>query len=184
LAWIEQGLPAFRMAVNISAVQFQQPQFHTMVKQVVEECGIDPQYLELELTESVVMKHAEHAAQTLWGLRELGVKLAIDDFGTGYSSLSYLRKFPIDRIKIDQSFIRFIKNTPANEAIVRAIVALGNSLGLETVAEGVESAEELACVVSYQCDEAQGYHFAKPLSHQDFTNWHLQFDEAGEIGCV
>lgn len=175
LQWIKEGLPAFRMAVNISAVQFQQPEFCGLVKRIIDESGIDPQYLELELTESVVMNHAEQAVQTLMELRALGVKLAIDDFGTGYSSLSYLRKFPIDRIKIDQSFIRYIKSTPANEAIVRAIIALGNSLGLETVAEGVESSEELECVTSHQCHEVQGYHFAKPMATGDFGAWHRQF---------
>ncbi|MDD1622621.1 MAG: EAL domain-containing protein [Methylococcaceae bacterium] len=175
LTWIGEGLPTFRMAVNISAVQFQQPEFCGLVKQIIEDSGIDPQYLELELTESVVMNHAEQAVQTLTELRALGVKLAIDDFGTGYSSLSYLRKFPIDRIKIDQSFIRYIKTTPANEAIVRAIIALGNSLGLETVAEGVENSEELECVTSHHCHEVQGYHFAKPLATADFGGWHSQF---------
>lgn len=175
LEWQRQGLPTLRMSINISAVQFQQPEFCKLVKLVIEESGIDPQYLELELTESVVMNHAEQAVQTLMELRALGVKLAIDDFGTGYSSLSYLRKFPIDRIKIDQSFIRYIKTTPANEAIVRAIIALGNSLGLETVAEGVESSEELECVTSHHCHEVQGYHFAKPLAKDEFGRWHRQF---------
>jgi diguanylate cyclase (GGDEF)-like protein len=175
LRWIEQGLPAMRMAVNISGVQFKQLEFCGLVKRVIEDYGIDPQYLELELTESVVMTHAEYAVQTLMDLRALGVKLAIDDFGTGYSSLSYLRKFPLDRIKIDQSFIRHIKNTPANEAIVRAIIALGESLGLETIAEGVENIEELACVTSHHCHEVQGYHFAKPLPADQFASWHRQF---------
>lgn len=175
LAWIEQGLPALRMAVNISGVQFKQREFCGLIKRLLEESGIDPQYLELELTESVVMTQAEHAVQTLMDLRALGVKLAIDDFGTGYSSLSYLRKFPLDRIKIDQSFIRHIKKTPANEAIVRAIIALGESLGLETVAEGVENGEELACVSSHHCHEVQGYHFARPLPANAFSDWHRQF---------
>jgi len=174
-SWMEEGLPALRMAVNISGVQFMQRDFCTLVKRLVEEGCIDPQYLELELTESVVMTQAEHAVQTLMDLRALGVKLAIDDFGTGYSSLSYLRKFPLDRIKIDQSFIRHIKNTPANEAIVRAIIALGESLGLETVAEGVENSDELECVTSHHCHEVQGYHFAKPLPGNDFSVWHRQF---------
>ncbi|WP_446808245.1 putative bifunctional diguanylate cyclase/phosphodiesterase [Methylomonas sp. 2BW1-5-20] len=178
LVWIEQGLPALRMAVNISGVQFKQREFCGLIKRLLEESGIDPQYLELELTESVVMTQAEHAVQTLMDLRTLGVKLAIDDFGTGYSSLSYLRKFPLDRIKIDQSFIRHIKKTPANEAIVRAIIALGESLGLETVAEGVENGEELACVTSHHCHEVQGYHFAKPLSANDFSDWHRRFVSA------
>lgn len=173
--WIEQGLPAMRIAVNVSCVQFKQREFCGLVKQIIDESGVDPQYLELELTESVVMTHAEYTVQTLMELRALGVKLAIDDFGTGYSSLSYLRKFPLDRIKIDQSFIRHIKNTPANEAIVRAIIVLGESLGLETIAEGIENEDELECVISHHCNEVQGYHFARPLSAVDFGNWYGQF---------
>lgn len=175
LSWIRQGLPVFRMSVNISAKQFEQQGFAARVKQIIEETGIDPQNLELELTEGVVMAHAENAVRTLTSLRDLGVKLAIDDFGTGYSSLSYLRKFPIDKIKIDQSFIRHIQTTPANDAIVRAIIALGNSLGLVTIAEGVESDDELECIENHQCHEVQGYHFAKPLSPVDFSIWHRQF---------
>jgi len=173
--WIEQGLPKLRMAVNISGVQFKQREFCGLVKRIIDESGIDPQFLELELTESVVMTHAEYTVQTLTELRAIGVKLAIDDFGTGYSSLSYLRKFPLDRIKIDQSFIRHIKNTPANEAIVRAIIALGKSLGLETVAEGIENDDELECIISHHCHEAQGYHFARPLPANDFSDWLRQF---------
>lgn len=169
--WLTQGLPPLRMAVNISAVQFQHDGFLVMIKQIIDEYGIDSGYLELELTESVVMKHAEKAVKTLTELRALGLKLAIDDFGTGYSSLNYLRKFPIDRIKIDQSFVRGIKNTPANEAIVKAIIALGESLGLETLAEGVENAEELDCVAGHNCIEAQGYHFARALSADDLMVW-------------
>lgn len=171
IQWLSQGLPPLRMAVNISAVQFQHDGFLGMIKQLIDEYGIDSGCLELELTESVVMKHAEKAVKTLTELRALGLKLAIDDFGTGYSSLNYLRKFPIDRIKIDQSFVRGIKNTPANEAIVKAIIALGESLGLETLAEGVENAEELDCVAGHNCIEAQGYHFAKALSADDLLAW-------------
>ncbi len=170
--WLEQGLPPIRIAVNISAVQFQQDDFAGSVRRIIQLSAIDPAYLELELTESVVMQRAEQAARTLSELRDLGVKLAIDDFGTGYSSLSYLRKFPIDRIKIDQSFVRDIDTTPANEAIVRAIVALSESLGLETVAEGVENSAELACVELHNCMDAQGYLFAKALSPDDLTAWY------------
>ncbi len=179
--WVEQGLPALRMAVNISGIQFKQPEFCGLVKRIIDESGIDPQYLELELTESVVMTHAEYTVQTLTELRALGVKLAIDDFGTGYSSLSYLRKFPLDRIKIDQSFIRHIKSTPANEAIVRAIIALGENLGLETIAEGVENAEELACIIGHHCHEVQGYYFARPLPANDFAGWFRHFIDLHEI---
>lgn len=177
--WLDQGLPPIRVAVNISALQFQQDNFADMVRGIIESCAIDPAYLELELTESVVMQRAELAAKTLTELRDLGVKLAIDDFGTGYSSLSYLRKFPIDRIKIDQSFVRGISNTPANEAIVRAIIALGESLGLETVAEGVETLDELKCVASHKCMEAQGYHFAKAMAADDLVVWYRSRCQAG-----
>ncbi|PPD33687.1 MAG: diguanylate cyclase [Methylomonas sp.] len=170
--WLKQGLPPIRMAVNISAVQFQQDGFSVFVKQILDESGIDATYLELELTESVVMQRAEQAIKTLVALRELGLKLAIDDFGTGYSSLSYLRKFPIDRIKIDQSFVRGIESTPANEAIVRAILALSDSLGLETLAEGVENLDELKWLTSHKCTEVQGYHFAKALPADGLVNWY------------
>lgn len=172
LRWLEQGLPPIRVAVNISAVQFQQEGFAETVRRLIKTSAIDPAFLELELTESVVMQRAELAAKTLAELRQLGVKLAIDDFGTGYSSLSYLRKFPIDRIKIDQSFVRGITETPANEAIVKAIIALGESLGLETLAEGVENIEELECVSFHKCQEAQGYHFAKALSAEALSDWY------------
>ncbi|WP_367154096.1 putative bifunctional diguanylate cyclase/phosphodiesterase [Methylomonas sp. HYX-M1] len=174
LEWIAQGLPPLRVAVNISAVQFQADGFADKVRRIVADSGIDPAYLELELTESGVMSRAELAIKTLTDLRALGVKLAIDDFGTGYSSLSYLRRFPIDRIKIDQSFVRDIHNTPANEAIVKAIIALGDSLGLEMLAEGVENQQELAWIMSHHCREAQGYHFAKALSPADLRSWYAQ----------
>jgi diguanylate cyclase (GGDEF)-like protein len=175
LRWQQHGLPALMMAVNISALQFQQPAFCQQVKIIIQETGIDPQYLELELTESGIMKRAELAVQTLTELRSQGVKLAIDDFGTGYSSLSYLGKFPIDRIKIDQSFIRNIENTPANQAIVKAIIALADNLGLQTVAEGVETVAELNCARSYHCHEVQGYYFAKPMPEAELISWFRQY---------
>lgn len=180
--WLVQGLPPLRMAVNISAVQFQHDGFLAMIKRLIEEYSIDSGYLELELTEGVVMQHAEKTIKTLTELRALGLKLAIDDFGTGYSSLNYLRKFPIDRIKIDQSFVRDIKNTPANEAIVKAIIALGESLGLETLAEGVENIEELDCIAAHNCIEAQGYHFAKALTSDDLIAW-FQSNPHMHKGC-
>ncbi|WP_347988574.1 EAL domain-containing protein [Methylomonas sp. AM2-LC] len=175
LRWQQQGLPALRMAVNISALQFQQPAFCQQVKSIIQDTGIDAQYLELELTESGIMKRAELAVQTLNELGSQGVKLAIDDFGTGYSSLSYLGKFPIDRIKIDQSFIRNIENTPANQAIVKAIIALADNLGLQTVAEGVETVAELNCALAYHCHEVQGYYFAKPMAEAELVSWYQQY---------
>ena len=172
--WQQHGLPALRIAVNISSIQFKEANFCQTLQQIILESGIEPHYLELELTESGIMSQAEHAINSLSELRQLGVKLAIDDFGTGYSCLSYLRNFPIDRIKIDQSFIRDIETTVANAAIVDAILALAESLGLKTVAEGVENQAELDYLRQHNCQEVQGYYFAKPMNADNFLNWYQQ----------
>ena len=132
------------MAVNISAVQFRNENFLQGVFATLEETGLDPKFLELELTESVLMKHAESTEVILKTLRARGVQLAVDDFGTGYSSLSYLRRFAIDALKIDQSFVRQITTTPSETTIVTAVISMGRSLNLRVVAEGVETLEELA----------------------------------------
>ncbi|HYE38087.1 putative bifunctional diguanylate cyclase/phosphodiesterase [Methylocaldum sp.] len=171
--WKNQGLPPIRVAVNISAVQFRQKDFHQLVQKIVEETGIKPECLELELTEGVVMGDAPSTIDSLAQLRHLGVRLAIDDFGTGYSSLSYLREFSLDRLKIDQSFIRNIDKVPANLAIVRAIVALGKNLGLDIIAEGIESNSELALVAANDCAEVQGYHISRPVPADHFVEWFL-----------
>ncbi|MGR9115361.1 MAG: putative bifunctional diguanylate cyclase/phosphodiesterase [Gammaproteobacteria bacterium] len=175
--WLSQGLPRLRIAINISAIQFRQKNFCAIIKQVAQETGIDPQYIELELTESMVMVYSEHTVETLAELRAFGIKLAIDDFGTGYSSLDYLRKFPVDRIKIDQSFIRNIKTIPANDAIVSAIIAMGDNLGLEMIAEGVETPDELECIKNHHCQEVQGYHFSRPVPAYEFGPWFRQFQQ-------
>jgi CHASE3 domain sensor protein len=133
------------------------------------DTGLDPRALELELTESVLMKRAESAATVLQTLRASGVQLAIDDFGTGYSSLSYLRKFPIDALKIDQSFVRQITTAPGETTIVTAVIGMGRSLKLRVVAEGVETQEELAFLQARHCDEAQGYYFSRPVLPQQFA---------------
>ncbi len=143
-AWAMVGLPGISMAVNISAMEFRNDRFLEGVFAILDETGLDPNTLELELTESVLMKHAESTEATLRTLRARGVQVAVDDFGTGYSSLSYLRKFPIDALKIDQSFIRQITTAPDETTIVTAVIAMGRSLKLRVVAEGVETAEELA----------------------------------------
>jgi diguanylate cyclase (GGDEF)-like protein len=169
--WIANGVPPLRMSVNISAVQFQQVDFSARVQQVLQETGIDPAHLELELTESIVMHHAAAVLGTLKALKELGLRLAIDDFGTGFSSLSYLRRFPVDRLKIDQSFIRDIEKLPVNESIVRAIAALAKSLSLEIVAEGTETQSELSFVKEVGCHEAQGYFYSKPLPAPALLEW-------------
>lgn len=170
--WVKQGLPHLRIAINVSAIQFRQKDYCERVKKIIENTGIDPKYIELELTESVVMSNPLQAVTLLNELRSLGIKLAIDDFGTGHSSLSYLTRFPIDKIKIDQSFIRNIQDIPTNAAIVRAIIAMGGSLGLEMIAEGVETIDELECIKNHHCQEVQGYHFSRPIPADEFKNWH------------
>jgi EAL domain-containing protein (putative c-di-GMP-specific phosphodiesterase class I) len=132
---------------------------------------MDPYFIELELTESIVMQDVGTVLETLQDLKKLGVRLAIDDFGTGFSSLSYLRRFPIDRLKIDQSFVRGIEQMPVNESIVRAIAALARSLSLEITAEGTETEAELALVRACKCNEAQGYRYARPLAAAEFLEW-------------
>jgi len=170
-AWKAEGLPCLRMSINVSALQFRQESFCDVLKNILDETQVDPGHIELELTESIVMHHAANVLDTLIEIKNTGVLLAIDDFGTGYSSLSYLRRFPIDRLKIDQSFIREIQNMPVNESIVRAIAALAKSLSLGIVAEGTETEAELAILKACACDEAQGYHFLPPVSAADFIAW-------------
>lgn len=169
--WKAQGLPPLRMSINISALQFHHGDLPRVVAEQLEAYDIDPRYVELELTESVLMHDFDDALKTLQEIKALGVSLAIDDFGTGFSSLSYLRRLPIDRLKIDQSFVRDIECTPANESIARAIIGLANGLALEIVAEGIETAAEMAVLEHMCCGEGQGYLFAKPLSAEGVMTW-------------
>jgi diguanylate cyclase (GGDEF)-like protein/PAS domain S-box-containing protein len=168
-AWADAGLPTATIAVNVSAMEFRQETFLEDVFGILQETGVDPKSLELELTESVLMKRAESVASVLQELRARGVQIAVDDFGTGYSSLSYLRKFPIDALKIDQSFIRQITATPDDATIVSAIISMGRSMNLRVIAEGVETQEELAFLQAHQCHEAQGYYFSKPVLPRQFA---------------
>ena len=168
-AWVDAGLPARTMAVNVSAMEFRGENFLEGLFATLEETGLDPSSLELELTESVLMKRAESTASILRTLRERGVQVAIDDFGTGYSSLSYLRKFPVDALKIDQSFIRQISTAGDDTTIVTAVIGMARSLKLRVVADGVETEEELAFLRAHQCDEAQGHYFSSPLLPPQFA---------------
>ena len=168
-AWLDAGLQLGTMAVNISAMEFRDDDFLDGVFSILKETGLQPQTLELELTESVLMKRTESTESILKALRANGVQLAIDDFGTGYSSLSYLRKFPVDALKIDQSFVRQITTSPDDTTIVTAVVSMGRSLKLRVVAEGVETAQELAFLQSLQCDQAQGYYFSRPVLPDKFA---------------
>jgi diguanylate cyclase (GGDEF)-like protein/PAS domain S-box-containing protein len=161
--WQRQGLPAVRMSVNISALQFRQAGFADTVRHALEKSGLDARFLELEVTESVIMHDAERVTDMLAELKRMGLELAIDDFGTGYSSLSYLKRFPIDRLKIDQSFVRDIPSDGEDAAIIGAIIGLTRNLGLRTIAEGVETREQLAFLREQGCDEVQGYLLSRPV---------------------
>ena len=161
--WEEMGLPKISVAVNLSAVQFQQEDLVGVVEKALDESGVGTDQLELELTESVVMQDARKADNILSRLSKLGIKLAIDDFGTGYSSLSYLKKFKVNRLKIDQSFVRDMTNNYDDAEIAHAIINLGHTLGLEIVSEGVETKEQLELLQKQGCDVIQGYFISKPI---------------------
>jgi EAL domain-containing protein (putative c-di-GMP-specific phosphodiesterase class I) len=170
-SWQRQGMPPLRVSVNISALQLHRRSFPAFLKAQLALHRVDPRLLELELTESALMHNVDNVLRTLNEIKSLGVSLAIDDFGTGFSSLSYLRRFPVDRLKIDQSFVRDIQDTPVNESIARAIVALAKSLSLDIIAEGIETLSEKAVLERMGCPEGQGYLFAKPLAADDFAAW-------------
>ncbi|MGZ3239159.1 MAG: EAL domain-containing protein [Burkholderiaceae bacterium] len=171
LAWQNEGMPLISIAVNLSARQFRHHDLVGLVKKVLQETAMDPQYLELELTESVLMQEAEEAVMTLSGLKELGVQLSLDDFGTGYSSLNYLRRFPLDNLKIDRLFVQGITSTNSHDVtIVKAVIALAHNLNLKVIAEGVEKEEELAFLIEQKCDEIQGFYFCKPMLAEELTS--------------
>lgn len=169
VAWQAQGLPELLMAVNLSAVQFKRGNVESTVAQALAASGLAPHLLELELTESILIQNVEQVLAALKRIKALGVQLSIDDFGTGYSSLSYLKRFDIDKLKIDQSFIRDLATDPDDAAIVNAIIQMARSLGLRTIAEGVETADTLYRLQGFGCDEAQGYYLARPMTADTFA---------------
>ncbi|HSN78809.1 MAG TPA: EAL domain-containing protein, partial [Rhodoferax sp.] len=169
--WMQCGLPPLTMAVNLSAVQFRHPNLAEMVTRLLDEAGVPHECLELELTEATAMDNPEHAIAIMNRLHERGIGLSIDDFGTGYSSLSYLKKFKVSKLKIDRSFVRDVTDDPDDKAIVTAIINLARSLGLKTVAEGVETASQLDYLRLQGCDEAQGHHFSSALPAEAFEQW-------------
>jgi len=164
--WRQQGLEPIRVSVNLSVYQLRQGKLVSLVRQVLEETGLEPHLLELELTESQLLDSVEHIIATFQQLRDLGVKLAIDDFGTGYSSLSYLKRIPVDYVKIDQAFIRGLAEGGEDAAITRAIIAMAHGLSLKVVAEGVEDQAQLTFLRAEQCDEVQGYLISRPVDAQ------------------
>ncbi len=169
-AWQRAGYD-MRIAVNVSGAQFYKSDIIAMTDRILRETGLEARRLELEVTESVFMEDVSHAIRTLQDLHGLGIELAIDDFGTGYSSLSYLRQFPIDRLKIDQSFIRNALNNPDDAAIARTIVRLGHSLNLKVIAEGVETREHETFLRSEECDEVQGFRYSRPITLEKFNEF-------------
>ena len=162
-AWQARGLPALLMSVNLSARQFQQKNLVEMIVGAIEATGLGARFLELEITESMIMHRPEKAIAVLQQLHDIGVQLSVDDFGTGYSSLAYLKRFPVQKLKIDQSFVRDITTDAEDAAIVGAVVAMAKSLELNVIAEGVETPEQLAFLAKLDCDEYQGYLFSRPL---------------------
>lgn len=169
-SWQREGLPEIRMAVNLSAVQFRQPDLAEKIALILDETGLDPAYLALEITENIAMQKGPEIVSTLHKLKMLGIELALDDFGTGYSSLSYIKHFPIRKLKIDQSFIRDMVADKCNEAIVRAILMIASSLDLGVIAEGVETPEQISLLQSCGCTEAQGYYFSRPVSEEELKD--------------
>ena len=175
-AWISQGLGVVPISINLSAVQLRDPGLVDQLRAAVLRHGVDPAALELELTETTLMEAVKDTLVPLHALKRLGVSLSVDDFGTGYSNLNYLNRLPIDRLKIDRSFVRDLLDDPTDLAITRAIIGLGHTLGLRVVAEGVESAAAAEALRAAQCDELQGYHFARPLPAAEFVAWWLARD--------
>lgn len=169
--WITQGLPPISIAINISASHFQKTDFLANVNMILKKCTIDRNYIEFELTEGILLNDTEEAIDKMNQLKKMGIKLTLDDFGTGYSSLSYLRKFPIEKIKIDQSFVQNMTTTQNDLEIVKIITLLSKTLQLKTIAEGVEYKEQILLLQEIGCDELQGYFFAEPMPGYLFAEW-------------
>lgn len=171
VAWIDAGLPEILVAINVSATQFRRGNFEQSVVDALQESGLPPRLLEVELTESILIQDTEKMLDTLQRLKALGLTLSIDDFGTGYSSLSYLKRFNVDKLKIDRSFIKDMLVNSQDATIVRAIIQLARSLNLRTIAEGVENEHLVTFLHLQYCDEGQGYHFAKPMPADEFARY-------------
>jgi diguanylate cyclase (GGDEF)-like protein len=167
--WQTAGLPRVSVAVNVSAVQFRQEGFCDLVKKALSDTGLEPQFLELELTETLLLANAEAMVSVVKDLKALGITLAIDDFGTGYSSFSYLKRLQLNKFKIDRSFIRDVAVNPEDATITSAIISMAKSLKLKVIAEGVETEAQMQFLRDHQCDEIQGFYFSKPLSVEEVS---------------
>lgn len=184
MQWINAGMEPFVMAVNCSAIQLVRTDMAKVITSALNNTGLNPAYLEIELTESLLMQDVEEGIVILQALKDLGVHVSIDDFGTGFSSLSYLKRLPVDKLKIDQSFIKDLTSDPGDAAIVTSMITLAHNLGLTVVAEGVETEQQLGFLQAERCDEVQGYFISKPMASEDFDQWvqgthsHVEFSKA------
>jgi len=169
--WMDAGIPPFIMAVNCSAIQLVRTDMAAVIKEALETTGLNPAYLEIELTESLLMQDVEEGIKILQALKDLGLHVSIDDFGTGFSSLSYLKRLPVDKLKIDQSFVKDLTTDPGDAAIVTSMITLAHNLDLTVVAEGVENAEQLGFLRAERCDEVQGFLISRPMPSADFATW-------------
>ena len=168
-AWLDEGLPPIKMSVNLSPRQFQDKNILAIVSRVLEDTGLAPHLLELEITERSLMEDNNSDRRKIQDLQKMGVKIAMDDFGTGYSSLAYLRKFPFDTLKIDHTLVQELKNNPRDLAFMSAIIALARRLKLRVLAEGVETQEQLELLRGLECEEMQGNLFSKPITTEEVT---------------
>ena len=170
-SWLDADLAPMPVAINISAVELRSKDFAQGVHAVLQETGLDPRYLEFELTETAIMQNPKSTIAVLHALKDIGVQLTLDDFGTGFSSLSYLKGFPIDALKIDKSFVRGLCTNAGDANIVSAVINMGKSFGLRVIAEGVETREQFLRLQAQQCTEGQGYYFQRPVAPDEFTKW-------------
>ena len=170
-SWLDQGLPKMKMSVNISPFHFHEKGFTHFVRTCLEDAKLAPEYLDIEITEGVIMSHTDEIISILNELSEMGVQLSIDDFGTGYSSLSYLGQLPVDKLKIDQTFVKDMSSVESSRSLVEAVIRLGHSFNLNVIAEGVETEEQLSKLLSMDCDQAQGYYIKSPENGEAITNW-------------
>jgi len=175
--WMEAGIPPFIMAVNCSSIQLVRTDMASVIKTVLENTGLNPAYLEIELTESLLLENVEEGINILQALKDLGLHVSIDDFGTGFSSLSYLKRLPVDKLKIDQSFIKDLTTDPGDAAIVTSMITLAHNLELTVIAEGVENTEQLGFLRAERCDEIQGYLVSRPMPGDSFSDWLLEREE-------
>jgi EAL domain-containing protein (putative c-di-GMP-specific phosphodiesterase class I) len=185
VSWQQQGAPALSLAVNLSPRQFNQPALKQRIWEILAQTGLKPELLELEITESVVAQNPERAISLMRDIKRMGVRFALDDFGTGYSSLGQLRHYPLDTLKIDRTFIKDLDTSTEDQAISKAILSMGKTLGLTVVAEGVETSRQIEFLRQYQCDHIQGFFCHKPCDTEQFITWlrqHQQLLPPGQTG--